>query len=321
MDNLELMKYRLGYHGGNQQGRMIGDKHRAFSRALQYSYQGCDVRKLGQKVCYRALINPDKNKKNYDDKILSIDYCSGFKPGDIFEWIGTHTFWIVYLQEYTELAYFRSEIRRCKHVIKWRDGNLLKSTLAYVRGPVETKVNFFQKSGISFDDPNWSLEIYVPKNKDTLAKFKRYDRFMLEGKTWEVQVVDSISQDGVLEIIALEHYTNPTLDNEEHNLTDEYEVLPVALNDEDEMVPIADLVSAIQGETFIKPIGQFTYTIDSSQGNWSIKESNYPVEIVEQTDNSIIVKWTQMTSGQFTLLYTTSDNQVIEKLIVVESLF
>jgi hypothetical protein len=30
------------------------------------------------------LINPDKNKMDYDDKIISIDYASGYKAGDIF---------------------------------------------------------------------------------------------------------------------------------------------------------------------------------------------------------------------------------------------
>jgi hypothetical protein len=39
----------------------------------------------------RALINPDKVKQDYDDKILSIDYSSGVEPGDVFEWKKTGT--------------------------------------------------------------------------------------------------------------------------------------------------------------------------------------------------------------------------------------
>jgi hypothetical protein len=38
---------------------------------------------------YRALINPDKVKQDYDDKILSIDYKYNYQLGDVFCWVGT----------------------------------------------------------------------------------------------------------------------------------------------------------------------------------------------------------------------------------------
>ena len=38
-----------------------------------------------------ALINPNKLKQDYDDKIISIGYEYGFKPGDVFEWANTGT--------------------------------------------------------------------------------------------------------------------------------------------------------------------------------------------------------------------------------------
>jgi hypothetical protein len=62
------------------------------------------------------LINPDKNKPAYDNKILSIPYkdiClnaprigktseglvdTNIKPGDVFTWKKTNTHWLVYLQ-------------------------------------------------------------------------------------------------------------------------------------------------------------------------------------------------------------------------------
>jgi hypothetical protein len=37
------------------------------------------------------LINPDKTKQNYDDKIVSVGYEYGFKPGDVFDWMNTGT--------------------------------------------------------------------------------------------------------------------------------------------------------------------------------------------------------------------------------------
>jgi len=45
----------------------------------------------------RALINPNKLKADYDEKILSTGLENGFKTGDIFEWCNTGTYWLIYL--------------------------------------------------------------------------------------------------------------------------------------------------------------------------------------------------------------------------------
>lgn len=319
-NSLMLLNQRLQYQGGNQEFRMIKDKYNTFLKTLMYSYQGCDVLKLGETKSHRALINPDKNKTDYDDKILSIDYAYGFKAGDVFQWVGTNTYWLVYLQELTEDAYFRSEIRRCKYQIKWVDDRQIKSTWAYVRGPVETKVDFIQKAKISVDVPNWSLYIYVPQNEDTLKKFKRYDKFMLNGTTWEVQVVDSISQVGIIEIVALEYFTNQVHDDESINLTNAFAVIPVTEIEEEE-VPIRDVTSEIEGETFIKPQVNYIYNCNDNAGSWSVKESKRPLLLTNNNDGSVTVQWQKMLSGQFTLIYTPLEGDPIEKIIVVESLF
>ena len=107
MSGLENMRTRINYVGGkNQQGRMNCDKAATLRKALLYSYQACNIKKVSSisdeiqqdsffhyeedpyKVC-RALINPDKLKKDYDDKILSVHKEDGFHEGDVFEWLGT----------------------------------------------------------------------------------------------------------------------------------------------------------------------------------------------------------------------------------------
>nr|DAF37540.1 MAG TPA: hypothetical protein [Caudoviricetes sp.]DAK59260.1 MAG TPA: hypothetical protein [Caudoviricetes sp.] len=45
----------------------------------------------------RALINPNKVKADYDEKILSTGFENGFKTGDVFEWCNTGTYWLIYL--------------------------------------------------------------------------------------------------------------------------------------------------------------------------------------------------------------------------------
>lgn len=308
------MNKRLDYHsgnrGGSQEDRMINDKYRTFLQTLKYSYQAATIQRVSdQKIC-RALINPNKNTTNYDDKILSVDYTEGLKCGDIIKWIGTNTYWILYLQELTEDAYFRSGIRKCYPVeLKWIHNDQLFTSYAYVRGPVETKINNFQKKSISLDLPNWSLEIYLPNTPEHREKFKRYTRFMFNDMAWEITVVDNISIDGVLQLIALENYTNFITDNKEENIADTFEILPI----------VEETTEVIEGNTFIKPQFAQTYTATISGGSWSIKEVNCPVSLQQSVDK-VILTWTAMVSGQCTLVYSV-DGIEYEKTIIAESLF
>jgi hypothetical protein len=134
----------------------------------------------------------------------------------VFEWINTGTYWLVYLQELTELAYFRANIRKCSYEIEWNDedGNSHKTYCA-LRGPVETQINTLQKHTISIDTPNYSLNLLMPKTKETLKFFKRYAKFYIggieDGDTnfcWRVEAVDALSMPGILEVNAEEYYAN-----------------------------------------------------------------------------------------------------------------
>jgi len=71
----------------------------------------------------------------------------------------------------TELAYFRGQIRRCSYEINWEDDNGLHNTMAALRGPVETKIDYIQKHEISIDNPNYSLNFLVPYNEENKKFF------------------------------------------------------------------------------------------------------------------------------------------------------
>jgi hypothetical protein len=91
---------RLKQMGGNkQQERMIRDKRRSLDHAVWYSYQGAEVVKVDaeNRDPIKALINPNKLKQDYDDKIISVGFEYNFNSGDIFEWLGTGTYWLIYL--------------------------------------------------------------------------------------------------------------------------------------------------------------------------------------------------------------------------------
>ena len=307
---------RLNHQGGNlQQNRMIKDKRRSLDRALVYSYQGADVRKTdsASDEYVRALINPNKLKQDYDDKIISVGYEHHFECGDIFEWKGTETYWLIYLQDLTELAYFRGDIRKCSHQINWEDENGKHSTYAAIRGPVETKINYIQKHGISVDTPNYSLNILLPKTADTLSYFQRYNKFYLADDElkvcWRIEAIDWLSMPGILEINAVEYYANEFEDNLENGTVGTLKTEPINPNN-------SFIEDTIVGETFIKPKKEYEYEyIGNLVGKWSVKE-NYPIKLI-QDGKKVKLRWLNTYSGQFDLIYA----DCFKKTIVVQSLF
>ena len=311
---------RLVAHGGNtQQERMIKDKRRSLDHALWFSYQGVNIKKVNSKLQepIRALINPNKLKQDYDDKILSVGFEYNFKCGDVFEWIGTNTHWLIYLQDLTELAYFRGDIRKCSYEIAWEDEEGMHSTYAALRGPVETRINYIQKHQVSVDIPNHSLNILMPHNEATLRYFKRYSKFYLQNETgmekicWRVEAIDWLSTPGILEIAAVEYYANTIEDDIDNGIVGGLVVTKPNPNDE-------ETEATIIGETFIKPKKTYEYYFNGAAYQDWIIDKNYPVEIVidELEPRRISLKWDSSYCGQFELNYGT-----YTKIIVVESLF
>lgn len=325
IDGVTEMAKQLNYHGGYfQQSREIKDKQKSLAKALLYSYQGAFVKKyypesdkLHNSKVVRALINPNKLKQDYDDKIISIGFEHNFKTGDIFEWVDTNTYWLIYLQQTTEVAYFRGDIRKCRYQISWKDGNETKSTFAAVRGPVETKINYIQKHGVSIDTPNYSLSILMPLNEDTLKQFKRYSKFYLqniegsEQVCWRVEATDSISTPGILEVTAVEYYANKDEDDIENGIVG-------GLVEEIKNPNTEDVENTIIGETFIKPKTTYQYKFDGAlSSQWGVDRAGLPLKI-ERTDDEHIINltWDSTYSGQFILSYGD-----YYKTIVIESLF
>lgn len=335
------MATALTMRGGlPQQERMVRDKRKALDKATLYSYQACRIKKIQDRdflddetewpQMARALINPDKNKFDYDDKILSIGFEYGFKPGDVFEWNRTNSYWLITLQDLDEIAYFRAEIRRCDYKINWLtdDGKEL-SSYAAIRGPVETKINFIQKHQISIDEPNYSLHILLPRNEETMKQFVRYKKFYLKDADnpddqicWRVEATDSISTKGILELTAVEYYANETEDDVEKGL--------VGAFIEKNIEPETNILTDIVGPTFIKPKITYEYYVEDpkSDGSWYIDGPKVPVTLEPFTTTRHIpgvkITWNNSYSGQFTLWFGKKGNghyKNFSKTIVVESLF
>ena len=306
-----MKKRARALNNDRQIERMTRDKLKSLHRALLYSYQSAWIKKEGSDQYHRALINPDKIKFDYDEKIVSIDPKWGYKPGDVFEWRNTGTRWLILKQELTEIAYFRGNCRRCQaiEVINTNTGEN-EIIWAAIRGPVETKIDSIQKNGISVDRPNLSLNIYVPLTDQTRVLFDRYKKFKFQGRTWQVTAPDDISTPGILEFSAEENYD---CDHED-----------LIIDIIDPNIKEEDSINIIEGETFIKPLSSYIYTVKEYNINnsWKVllESENKDVEDVLSyeilEDNSLKITWTAIISGSFILTYGD-----LEKTIIVQSLF
>lgn len=318
--SLETLKMRLNYNGGvSQQDRMIKDKERSLKKAILYSYQsGTAVLEDGRE--FRCLMNPDKEKMDYDNKIISIpfkDICLnkekigktnegqeeiGMKGGDVFYWKETDSYWIVYLQKKEELAYFRAEVRRCDYTVKI-NGHIYR---IYVRGPVETKIPWNQKGGILWNNMNYTLNVYITKNEETLDFFERFTKVKIADRPWEVQAKDTMGGDGIIELVLKEDFENKFGPNLEEAIP---EIKPEVLPED---------TPQILGDNIIYPFDEKTYYIkNASNGTW-IYDKRY-VKLIDSNETFIAIE-VKGDSGEFDLIYRQEDKEDIVKTITIDSL-
>lgn len=319
MSALENMKTRLDYNGGTAQiARMNADKLRSLKKVMTASYQAATAI-LADGRQFKCLINPDKIKNTYDNKILSIpfeDVCLNaskkgttsqgivpvnLKAGDVFTWKENGSQWLVYLQRLEETAYFRSEIRKCNKTVEI-NGNKYP---VYVRGPEQLTIDWQKGNLEMFNKENYTLLMYITKNEETLNYFHRFTRIEIDGLPWEVQAVDSIATEGIIEVSLKETYKN-TIEKETKK--------------EETVIPETKDIY-IKGSDKVFPYEEYSYEIVGikDEGTWEI--SNNKAKIIGEK-NQLQVKIGIVTgrSGAFVLRYVREGLDAIELPITIESL-
>ena len=327
--SLELLNKRLQYQGGNQEQRFINDKLRSLKKALLYSYQAATAI-LSDEREFRCLINPDKNKPAYDNKILSIPYKDiclnkprvgkttqgeqeiGIKPGDVFTWKETNTHWLVYLEYIEEDAYFRSEIRRCDQEVKIENN----SYWVYIRGPVETSIEWAQKSGIEWNSLNYSLIMYITADEITNNYFNRFKVIKIidprsnTEKSWQVVGVDPYYGDGIIQVFLDEFFEN--------SIADAVAAQKAAETSETE--PISKDAAYINGPTQVKQYSKAYYEIRNAEnGHWYLKWKNYEQDL----NSSLKIVPLEISIGElgvFTLIYRIQGQEDITLDVNIVSL-
>lgn len=293
MNNFELMKQRIEFVGDTFQKRIIQGKASGFESALKNgsNTQTVIVNSKESKV----LINDNKLTQNYDEKIISAPHDLKLKTGDIVYWKETNSYWIVYLQDISELAYSNAYMRKCHNETIVRTSVGKTQVRAAVFGNEDALIQSVIKSKVSVDTSKLTIQLLIPNTKENLELFKRYNKFMFNSIPWEINGVNSIDLENILIIIAQED-------------TEFIEDTPI----ENEDVTAGQ----IQGKLVIKPLEIATYTVSEAvpTSSWSVDHSN--VSILDIKNKEITIKWTDIKSGEFVLSYGDYSQKII-----VESLF
>ena len=296
MGGLDNLKFRLGYLGNTQDDRNVKQKLLSLQSALKNSYQAewIHLDNSNETKC-RCLINPNKLTEDIDKKIISIEFSYGLKEGDTFYWDRTDSHWLVYLQQYTEEAYFRANIERCDYQIDVNDNKYW----VYVRGPVETDLDWMSKHNISFNTMNYSLVLNITKNEETLAFFDRLNIVKFNGHNWRVEATDKYSQRGIIQVYLGEYHDNEIADAKVEPQPIESEISgPQIVHCYD-----TGLEYAVTGET---------------EGRWEVAPASKAV-IVSSTSSSCSLDIIASRKCKITLSYITDDSR-IDLPISVESI-
>lgn len=314
VQGLQNMQARLNVFGGpNQQIRMRQDKLRGLKKALLYSYQSAIVQKydpLTQNVeenAFRCLINHDKLKVDYQDKIISIPFQqipvgktekvqTNFHNGTVFKWVHGNkqewtpdTYWIVYLQYSEETAYFRGEIRKADQQIQIIvDDGTTHIYRGWMTGPNQTSIFWNVKKGVIWNDFNYTKMLYITKDENTQAFFKRFDRVVIDGKAWEIQAYNdnygnssSNTDSGIIRVALKETYTDTNAFIK--NVITEQEQSNKEQDDQ-----TIDSTAYIQGPGTLYPFDINTYTIKNlniEAGAWSVSDPSIAKIIKISQDN------------------------------------
>lgn len=310
MRALKGMKTRLQYSGGvNQQDRMNQDKLRVLRKALLYSYQAATaILEDGRE--FRCLINPDKLKTSYDEKIISIPYediclnpefskrettSQGIEsidllPGDVFTWKENNTKWLVYLKRYEETAYLRAEIRRCNYRIEI-NGSYYD---VYAKGPDETAIVWNKVKSTMWNNLNYNLTMYIKKDRKTENFFHRFSKIELNNMPWEVQAIDSMSLEGVIIVALRETYQNSI----EKELEKE--------NEECDIIERDGVTPYINGPLEINPYDTIKYKVEKISeeeltGKWKITGKR--INILEENSSYIVFQENSGHQGEIEIKY------------------
>lgn len=301
MSQLSNLKARIRFLGGDQLGRLQAEKLRSFKSALKNSYQSATIEKLPSLESYQCLLNPDNISPDYDNKIISIDFDAGFSAGTVFKWLENDTYWLVYLPELTETAYFRAYVRRCKNKISINNNDYY----IYIKDAIENSMDWNEENQISWNSLNNSIVIYITRTDESVEYLKRFNLIDINDKKWRVESVNSLGIEGILEVRLKEYFINSFADLE-------IQLSGAVMN---------PMLPNISGASIVEPYAIEDYSIKlASGGVWSISNDKAKILTPDLSADNITIEILSGRSGTFDLIYTRQGQPEIVLPIIIKSL-
>lgn len=295
MGGLDNLKFRLGYLGNTQDDRNVKEKLLSLQSALKNSYQAEWIHLDRDNSKCRCLINPNKQNENIDSKSISIEFSYGMREGDTFYWDRTNSHWLVYMQRFTQEAYFEATIERCDYQIDVNDNKYW----VYAKGPIVSGTQWYGAKGIEHNSMNYTLVLNITKNEETLAYFDRLNIVKFDGHNWRIGATDKYSQPGIIQLYLEEYHDNSM---------------------EDAMIKPEPIESEITGPQAVYCYDtnlQYAVT-GESQGRWEVAPASKAI-ITSSTSDSCSIDIKASRSCKITLSYIT-DNDRIDLPITVQSI-
>ena len=289
--SLRTLQTRIDYLGGNNLDRIKQQKLKSFYAALQNDYNSRSIlTPLGEE--FQVLINDDNTKSDYDKRFVSVDFSAELEPGDVFECLDDNTHWMIYLQDLVEIAYFKSEIIRCRYQITIDDVDYW----IYFQGPTETTVRWNFKRNLNWNDLNFSGTVYIKKDERTQKFFNRFTKLKIDGHTWQIKVVDTLTVPGIIELEVQEYFDSLTEDLVEINHI--------------------DVDNKIIGPQEVYPYENYIYQIDNIDGIFSIDDLT-KANIIEQQNGECNIEIITGKKGKFNLTYTVNEDKYILPITIL----
>lgn len=265
---MERYLVRLQHNRDYMQKNMIENKNKVLIDSINSSYFGFNVSKPmeGNQKYFKALIMESSSE---DEKIISSLFGNSVSIGSIIYWEYTNTYWIVFEQNLSEIAYFEGKMAQCKNYqIATADGDF--ATWARITAITEDEEQMFNKTLIISD--NSYLKITLPYSDKAKEILKLDTVLKILDKNWKVKTVNYIDIDGLITIVA-EQTASGTAEiamEEGPKINDTY----------------------IQGPTYIQPLETVTYTVaENLAGEWSVSD-NVNIKKIINSDNSLTLMWT-----------------------------
>ena len=315
MSGLDNLKTRVKYYGVTTEDRMRTDKLRGLRTALFNSDQAETV-VLNDGREFKCLINPSKVNKDEDIKLLSIpfkDICLnsdrkgktsegieeiGIKNGDVIQWKENQSYWLVYLQNLEEEAYFRGPLRRCRYELTIGE-NTYK---IYFCGPSVKTMDWNSENQLYWNGLNYDAMLTITQNEETLKFFNRFTKVKINNENWIVEATDKISTEGIIDVYLKEDYSN--------TIEDENKVAPIEPDE-----PDIDSIY-IDGDVSVYPYDVKQYNIvNAEKGFWSI-DNIKKARILSQSSSNCEIEILG-NKGEFNLIYSADGQDDIILLIKI----